>query len=205
MTDQKPTIVVIGFKTTYEFNRDTGKNDRPVDWVTYAPAHMAMYTQVEERVEWMKPKEDMRDQRGIKTAFLNHRWSMIERAYEAWKKGHEIPLDGTALAAWPGINAAQAQALRAAGVLTVEQVATMPDSMIQRVQLPSVRELRKQAQAYLDNTDRSRGAAKVAEQDAKIEALQEQLAAAMELLEQRAEEERPKRGRPPKAETQAAA
>ena len=46
--------------------------------------------------------------------------------------------------------------------------------------------------------DRGAAAKKVAEQDAKIEALQEQLAAAMELLNEQAE--KPKRGRPAKVD-----
>ena len=45
-------------------------------------------------------------------------WPFLERAYAAWKKGQEEPTDGTPLAAWAGVNAAQgqfaAQALREA-------------------------------------------------------------------------------------------
>lgn len=198
----RPTIVVLGFKTTYERNKETGKMDRPVDWVTYAPAHMAMYTQVTERVEWMRPPETVRnDPRGIKMQFLTYRWSMIEKAYEAWKKGHEIPVDGTPLGVWPGVNAAQVQAFQQVGLKTVEQVATMPESIMQRVPLPGVRELRKQAEAFLAATDRSSVANQVTEQAKQIEALQEQLAAAMELLE---EQSKPKRKKAEEAEKEAA-
>lgn len=202
MSEQRPTIVVLGFKTTYELNRESGKMDRAVDWVTYAPAHMAMYSQITERVDWMRPPENMKnDQRGIKMAFLRHRWSMIEKAYEAWKKGHEIPVDGTPLGVWPGINAGQVQAFHSVGIKTVEQVATMPESIMQRVPLPGVRDLRKQAEAFLANSDRAAASAKVSEQDAKIAALEEQLAAAMELLEEKAKPEKPAKA---KAEKEAA-
>lgn len=182
---ERPTIVVLGFNTTYEKNKKTGKMDRPVDWVTYAPAHAAMYTQIKDRVEWMRPPDTLRnDDEGKKMDFLRWRWDMIDKAYKAWKEGHEIPLDGTALGVWPGINAAQAQAFQSVGIKTVEQVATMPDSILSKVPLPSVRELKAQAEAFLEASDRSSVANRMTEMEAKNTALSEQLAAAMELLEQ---------------------
>jgi hypothetical protein len=201
----KATIIIHGFKTTYEMSYDkdgkaTGKKDRPVDWVTYSPAHAAMFTQISERVEWLRPPENIRgDDDGIKMAAMRHKWAQIERGYDAWKSGHEIPVDGTALGAWPGINEQQAQAFRAVGIKTVEQVAEITDAMISRVQLPSVRELKAQAKAFLEAFDRTAISSKVERQDEQIKVLQEQLAAAMELLEQQT---KPKRG---KQEVEAAA
>lgn len=194
----KATIIIHGFKTTYEMSYDkdgkqTGKKDRPVDWVTYSPAHAAMFTTISERVEWLRPPDNIRgDDDGIKMAAMRHKWSQIERGYEAWKSGHEIPIEGTALGAWPGINEQQAQAFRACGIKTVEQVAEITDAMISRVQLPSVRELKAQAKAFLDAFDRTSTATRLSEMEAKNEALAEQLAAAMELLEQQT---KPKRGK----------
>lgn len=184
--NDRPTIVVLGFKTTYEKNKQTGKMDRPVDWVTYAPAHMAMFTQITERVEWMRPDESKlkNDDEGKKIDFLRFRWEMIEKAYKAWKEGHDIPIDGTPLASWPGINTAQADAFRALSIKSVEQVATLPDAMMARVQLPGVRDIVKQAQAFLAASDRSSTANRLTDLENTNAALQEQLAAAMELLEQ---------------------
>lgn len=180
----RPTIVVLGFKTTYEKNKTTGKMDRPVDWVTYAPSHMAMYTQITERVEFMRPPETLtNDDEGKRMDFLRHRWDMIDRAYRAWKEGHEIPLDGTPLASWPGLNTAQADVFRALAIKTVEQIATLPDAMISRVQLPAVRDIIKQAQAFLAASDRSSTANRLTDLEARNAELAEQLAAAMELLE----------------------
>lgn len=180
----RPTIVVLGFKTTYEKNKTTGKLDRAVDWVTYAPAHMAMFTQITERVDFMRPPENLsNDDEGKRMDFLRYRWEMIDRAYRAWKEGHEIPVDGTPLASWPGLNSAQADVFRALAIKSVEQIATLPDAMIARVQLPAVRDIIKQAQAFLAASDRTSTANRLTELEGSNAALAEQLAAAMELLE----------------------
>lgn len=186
--NDRPTIVVLGFKTTYEKNKTDGQMNRPVDWVTYAPVHSATYTQITERIEFLRPDpaKIKNDDQGLKLDLMRYRWSIIEPAYKAWKEGHEIPVDGTPLGVWPGINEAQAQAFRSAGLKTVEHVATMPDSIMSRIPLPGVRELKAQAAAFLEASDRNAVAAKVAEQDGEIAALKEQLAAAMELLEEQA-------------------
>lgn len=202
--DNKPTIIVHGFRTTYEASytpdgKPTGKMDRAVDWVEYSPFHAAMYTKVSERLDWLKPPASIRgDDQGIKIAAMRHKWAQIEPAYKAWKDGMEIPLDGTPLGVWPGINAGQAQAFQSAGIKTVEQVASMTDSMMSKVPLPGVRDLQKQAVAFLEATDRSSTANRLSDLEKQNNALQEQLAAAMELLEQQT---KPKRG---KAEAEAA-
>ncbi|RWO34737.1 MAG: hypothetical protein EOS10_00080 [Mesorhizobium sp.] len=182
----RPTIVVLGFKTTYEKNRETGKMDRPVDWVTYAPSHMAMYTQITDRVEWMRPDASRikNDDEGKKIDFLRWRWEMIDKAYKAWKEGHEIPVDGTPLASWAGINSGQADVFRAMGLKSVEQIATMPDSIMGRVQLPGVRDIQKQAQAFLEASDRSSTANRLTELEGQNAALLERLEAAMALLDE---------------------
>jgi len=199
---ERPTIVVLGFKQTFEKNQKTGLMDRPVDWVTYAPVHAVQTTQITERVDKMRPPESglNRDDEGRKIAFLRYRWEMIERAYNAWKEGVEAPLDGTPLGAWAGINEAQANAFRSVGIKTVEGVRDIPEVLIGKVPLPSVREIVKQAGLFLDARDASSAAARQAEQDAKIASLQEKLDAAMELLEQANKPDKPRRGRPSNAE-----
>lgn len=179
----RPTIVVHKFWTTYENDKTTGKKTRPVDWVSYSPAHMAMFTVNNERVEFMRPPEFVKnDDEGKKMDFLRYRWDQIDRAYKAWKEGHEIPVDGTPLASWPGLNAAQADIFRGLSIKTVEQIATLPDAMINRVQLPAVRDIIKQAQAFLAASDRSSTASRLTELEASNADLKEQLEAAIALL-----------------------
>lgn len=184
--DQKPTIIIHGFKTTYELNRTTGKRDRKVDWVMYSPAHAAMYTQISDRVDWLRPPAFLQsDEQGVKMAAMTHMWAQIEPAYKAWKEGKEIPIDGTALASWQLLDAGQIQAFQAVGIKTVEQVAAITDTMIGRVQLPGVRNLKEQAQAFIDAYDQNATATRLSDLEASNAALQEQLAAAMELLEEK--------------------
>ena len=193
--NDRPTIAVLGFKRTYELDRKTGKRDRPVDWVTYAPAHMAMFTQITERVDWMRPDggKIRHDDEGKKLDFLRHRWEMIEKGYNAWKTGNEIPLDGTPLSSWPGLNSAQADVFRAVGMKTVELIATIPDSMIPRIQLPGVRDIIKQAQAFLEASDRNSTANRLTSLEANNAELTAQLEAAMQLLEEQAKPAKSKR------------
>lgn len=190
-----PTIRVLAFKQ--EFVPDKANAGKMIsrDWVQYAPVSSIQNTQTWELVNKLRPPEFLgNDDEGKKMAFMRHRWSMIEPGYNAWKDGQEIPVDGTALAAWPGVTPEQVQAIQRLGLRTVEEVAAMTDSVIAKLPIPSPRDLVKQARAFLEATDRGAAAKKVADQDAKIEALQEQLAAAMELLEERTSE-KPKRGK----------
>ncbi|NVM43258.1 hypothetical protein HWX16_23595, partial [Ochrobactrum intermedium] len=89
-------------------------------------------------------------------------------------------------------TAEQAEALRRVGLRTVEDVATLTDSVMGKVHLPNVRDLVTQAKAFLEAADRSVVADQMAKQQDEIDALKEQLAAAMELLE---EANKPKRGK----------
>jgi len=196
---ERPTIVILGFKQTFEKDRKTGLMDRAVDWVTYAPVHAVQSTQITERIDKLRPPEAGldRDDEGRKIAFLRYRWGMIEPAYNAWKSGIEAPMDGTPLGAWAGINEAQANGFRSVGIKTVEGVRDIPEVLIAKVPLPSVRELIKQAGLFLDARDASMAAAKQSAQDSRIGVLEEQLAAAMELLSQKGVEKK-KPGRPKK-------
>lgn len=182
---QAPTIRVIGFRTEYKTTAD-GK-PRPIEWVEYAPISSIMTNRIVERVSALVPPEHIEgDDEGKKMAFLRHRWSMIQPAYDAWKSGQDIPLNGTPLAAWAGLSHDQTAALQRLGIKTVEEVAQMTDGTISKIPLPNPREMRKQAQLYLESTDRAVAAQEMEARDAKIAALEEQLAAAMELLEQNA-------------------
>ncbi len=180
-----PTIRVIGFKTEYALNKETGKRDIPVEWVEYAPAHAVMTSRIWDRIKNMMPPESLEnDDDGKKIGFMRHRWAMIEPAYKAWKDGQELPLNGTPLSAWAGVTAEQAQAFTRIGIRTVEEIAGLTDSLIGKVPLPNVRDLIAQAKAFLEASDRNVVADRMASLEAENENIKEQLAAAMELLEE---------------------
>lgn len=75
-------------------------------------------------------------------------WEVVEGPYSAWLKGQEEPVDGTPLAAWPGVNPAQADRLKLIYVRTVEDVAALSDQDLDRVGM-GARSLRDKARAFV--------------------------------------------------------
>jgi len=141
------------------------------------------------------------------------RWEVIGPAYEAWKKGQDIPVNGTALAAWAGVTAEQAEVLKSAGLRTVEDVAHATDSIISRVQLPGLRGLQEQARLFLAGRGSAAIAADLAQKDAELAAMRGELEELKALLladepdldADGAERPRRRRGRPPRTPEPAAA
>lgn len=200
MADQLPTIRVLGFRTEYKPGKD-GKS-RAIDIVKYAPVSAIMTNQVEDRIEFLRPPDALdNDDDGKKIAFMRHRWSMIEPAYTAWKEGQEIPVNGTPLGAWPAVTKEQVEVLHRLGLRTVEEMSELTDTTITKIPLPNARDLKKQAHLFLESTDRATAAQEMADRDKRIASLEEQLAAAMELLEENVGKKKPKK-QPEKAESQ---
>jgi hypothetical protein len=220
---QLPQIRVLGFKSTFEMlpvkgDPITDEVDRlgykldakgnrirelqEEHWVSYSPSHSPLNTATNERVRHMIPDESRMgtDTDGEKLRFMTHRWAQIEPAYEAFKNGRDIPLSGTPLGAWNGIIAEQAEVLRQSGIRTVEEVAELSESQLERVRLPNMRDLRSQAKLFLENSDKALAAKREADKDAMIEAMSERMAAMEELLEQATKPA--KRGRKPADEDQ---
>lgn len=172
-------LIITGFRQTYN------KEGKPVDWVHWAPAHAPQAIGNWERVNDLDPSlAKIREgaQASEKMAYMNAVWSQIEPAYKAWKEGREMPVNGTALAAWPGITPEQAEIFRLAGVRTVEQVADMSDSVRSRVKLPNTRELQDLARMFLENTGAAAAAEREAAKDRTIAEMQERMEAMEALL-----------------------
>lgn len=170
-------IRVLKFETRY-------KNGKEEDWVLYGPAGNIKDCQTWDRVRFLTPLPDdderqERDPAGTKAMHMKAVWSVIGPAYEAWKAGNEIPESGIPLQAWAGIDEGQVAEMKRLGIKTVEDVANITDALIQKIQLPRVRDLRKLAQEYLA----SKGATDMA---GELAEMKEQLAAAMALLEEKA-------------------
>lgn len=208
--EQQPLIRVLGFETRYTtlpvkgdplddvvdmrgFKVDD-KGRRVLehveeDWVTFAPSHSPLNAHTTERIRHMKPTpEILAGENGEKTRFMVAKWSQIEPHYDAWKKGNELPLNGTPLSAWPNVNAGMADILKQSGIRTVEEVANLMESQLEKIRLPNMRELRSTAVKFLENKTAAASAERDAARDARVEALEEQLAAAMELLEEKSKQ-----------------
>ena len=197
MADEKPLIKVLGFNTTYEMHPKRGTN--PIedetddkgflvdkkgkrimervaeDWVSYSPIHSPLGTKNVERVRHLIPDPEKlgNDTDGVKLGFMTARWMQIEPAYLAWKSGQVMPLNGTPLALCPIFNAGMVDILHSVGIKTVEEVRDLPETQLARIQLPNMRDLKKQAAIFIDNAGSANAAAREAEKDAQLEALTE--------------------------------
>jgi hypothetical protein len=144
-------------------------------------------------------------------------WRQIEPHYIAWKQGTEIPESGIPLSAWAGVTVEQAEVLRKTGIRTVEEVSTLTEGQIGRVNLPGVRNLKQLAAEFLASRSGADTASKVtalAEQNDALKAQLEEMASMIaEMRAEKAgdadaEDEAPikrKPGRPRKAEIEEAA
>ncbi|WDR03626.1 hypothetical protein PSQ19_06030 [Devosia algicola] len=131
-------ILITGFTQKYT------KSGDPVDWVTWVPTHAPQSMSNTERVDHLNPANVKLPEGANGGEKLNHMgfiWATIEPAYRAWKEGREVPLNGTPLAAWPGITPEQADVFRLVGIRSVEQVRDMTDTIRSKVRLPNTREL----------------------------------------------------------------
>ena len=112
-------------------------------------------------------------------------------AYAAFKRGSEAPLEGTPLKQWPPISASMARELAYFHILTVEQLATVGDNVIQNIGM-GMRDLRRKAQVFLEVAEKGSGPlTRIVEENEQLKAAQAQsqetitaLSARLEALEQ---------------------
>jgi hypothetical protein len=129
---------------------------------------------------------------------------VVEPAYAAWKAGREVPLDGTPLGAWPGVQAEQVEVLQMAGVKTVEQVRDLTEGELTRIKLPELRSLKVMAERFLVAKDGGKVTEALAQKDKEIADLRaslEELAAMVKADKEQPEKRGP--GRPRKEEAAA--
>lgn len=182
----RAVIAIKRFWTTYEPDRDPDRKGqlREVDWVEYGPiGNLDLVSNIEKisRLAKVIDRADAADNAAVQLA--NIRWDAIRPQYEAWKAGRSGHVDGTPLAAWNRLSPEQADVLRIKGVKTVEEIAALGDTHIQRLGLPGMREVIADAKRFLAATDAS-----AVQQD--LRAKDEQLAAQRdELAEMKAQVE----------------
>jgi len=97
--------------------------------------------------DWLKQMEqEVRNRR------LPQEWyERYVQTYERWKKGEEMPLDGTPVKGWGMISPAQQKNLIALNILTVEDLAGVNDEGCRRIGM-GASELRDKAKAWLSQT-----------------------------------------------------
>ena len=75
-----------------------------------------------------------------------------ERKYKTWLEGKEIPEDGTPILGWPAVSPAQSQAIIAANVRTLEDLAAANESTLTAIGM-GARALKEKARAWLDSAE----------------------------------------------------
>lgn len=177
-----------------EFEQRVNGQGKTVDWVHVAASPVdAQYASTWSRVKEYMPTEQDRDNADDGAQLKIAIWETdIEPAYNAWKAGEGFVVDGTPLSVWMELPKGIAKALTGLGFQTIEQVAEMSASDMERLAIPDTSGLKRSAANYLDAMIEQRQvdaassqAAVIAELQAKIEALE-------------AAKPKPKRGRPPK-------
>jgi len=204
MADAPRDLIILGFRqggVYTKIERGPRKGDGtpgdvisteenvPEYWVKYVNRGMPQSAATEDRVRMMDPdnvKLPPGADGGEKLAFMRHRWAQIKPSFDAWVSGQQLPEYGIPLAAWPALSPEQIKAFQMASIRSIEDVRDMNDTMMQRVRLPNIRDLKKLAGQYLDGLGTTKLAEENAKRDAEIAGLKEQLAAAMALLEEQA-------------------
>jgi hypothetical protein len=165
------SIKILRFWTNYD-----GKN--PVDYVEFANASAMTETGTFLATTVCRVKEVTPPAHAEGPTFdaVRQVWQYIGPSYEAWKKGEEIPEDGTPLAMWPGLSPEEAKVLARFEIKTVEGVRDIPEALFTRIPLPRIRQKARMAKAFLDNSTKAASAKAQTEQASIIEELQRQIA-----------------------------
>lgn len=204
-TNRRLTVTAVQFWTDYEPDPEQPGEMRAVDWVKWAKrGDLNSMAVVEKVARVSRPMQSMSDEGQLEP---NPIWTAIEGQFDAWKKGQEVPADGTSLDAWSALSKAQAKAFKDAGFACIEHIAAIEDSGMGKVRLPDTRRLRDLARAYVAHRNQNAPIeAAFAKQGSEIADLKAQLAEATAALQRLAapddEAEPPRRGpgRPRKVE-----
>lgn len=115
--------------------------------------------------EWL-PRKRMDASRGnYNLGWVEH----FEKQYAEWKKGHELPREGTPILTWGLISKEQNARVRALGYQVIEDLAAVPDGSLGQLGLDG-RVLRDQARAWLaEGKDKGINARLIGEQTAKLD------------------------------------
>jgi|SRR5579859_387576 len=184
----------------------TEKEGRPIPRVVV----MACITSAGSKDEHEKPVDEWLLQ--IKAKALRGEYPIewknhFELQYSEWRKGNELPREGTPVKTWAMLTGEQRKRLIAIGVTTVEDLASYPDTNLSMIGIDG-RYLRDTARGWINEAkDKGTNAKALADANVKIETQQEiieRLQERIQRLEARLDggDEAPRRGpgRPRKSE-----
>lgn len=116
---------------------------RDVDYAVITPPYSKDNNKHELPQYWQKLKQDVAGGR-FKKEWLEY----YLKAYESYKQGQELPLDGAPIKGWGVISPAQQETLIRMNILTVESLAAINDEGIKRIGMGAL-DLKTKAKAWL--------------------------------------------------------
>lgn len=197
--DRRPAIGDFRFFHKFDKKDDKGEpvSEEWVDWLKLGDAHGA---RTHEKIARLRG-HDGAD--GRKPRDPSPLWEFIEPAYQAWKQGLDMPVDGTPLEAWAGITPDLLDVLKQKKIRTVEEFAKLPDSFITNIPIPDIRGRQQAAKLYLESRKSTAEVEeKLVSRDKQIDHLTSEIEELKALLRQVSPDDAPKRkpGRPRKEE-----
>ena len=130
-------IYPIKFEKRFDYN-DDGSVKKESVWCTWTKKGTGIAMETVDKVERMKRSP--------------HVWKAIEPYYRQWLEGTSLEIvDGTPLAAFPGIEPHVLDLMKRHKIFSVEDLSKLTDGDVQRLGFPGARDLRDRAKKYLDN------------------------------------------------------
>lgn len=176
MSTKLPRLGKIRFFTTYKPDHENPKNMVGVDWVEYSALGQEERSSTTDRISRLSSFLDGDDRTNPSIGLAKLRWEIIGPAYDAWKKGNELPVNGTPLAAWNGLTPEQAELFKSKGIRTVEDIAEMPEVVRTRIPLPGLGDIMANAKRYVLSADSRIVAEQLRRNESDIDAAKAELA-----------------------------
>ncbi len=194
--DKRPPFVQFRDQE-YGINREASEAaGRPVP----AMVTMVCITPHGSKDEFVKPAEEWLAQtkaKALKGDYPVEWYNHFDLQFSEWKKGNELPREGTPVQTWQAVSNEQRSRLKAVGIPTVEDLAQYPDGSLGQIGLDG-RYLRDLARGWIaEGKDKGINAKALADAHVKImelEADKERMQLRLQKLEERLLDEPVKRG-----------
>jgi ATP-dependent helicase/DNAse subunit B len=147
--NRRPNVMPVKFWTDYVPDPEKPGKFKARDMVRWAKRGDLTSSAMDEAIDRLRKPMTETDDTG--NALENPVWTAVKEAHARWKAGEELPENGTALEAWPGVDKGQVTALKHSHIRTVEDLAALPDRDIDKIKLPDARKLRDLAKAFVAN------------------------------------------------------
>lgn len=92
-------------------------------------------------------------------------------AYQAWKDGREIPVNGIDLKNWPGVTPAQIKMCHGTNIYSVEDLAEANDEAKRRMGMGALALINK-AKSYLENAEDNKASEAISALQVRLDALE---------------------------------